>query len=123
MRLGFAVQILGRSGLKASDTRRWQNDPHLSVSLAYLHDVFAYLRQIDVRMYRMSSGLAPYVTHPALPHFHSQVGDCASELAAVGELARGAGLRLSIMRSQNARCWSCARRPLSSIIWGSGRKP
>ena len=65
MKLGFAVQVLGRSGLKASDTRRWQNNPHLSVSLAYLHDVFAYLRQIDVRMYRMSSSLAPYVTHPA----------------------------------------------------------
>jgi UV DNA damage endonuclease len=96
MRLGFAVQVLGRPGLKASDTRRWQNDPHLSVSLAYLRDVFAYLRQIGVGMYRMSADLAPYATHPALPHFHSQVADCAHELAAVGELARAQGLRLSI---------------------------
>jgi UV DNA damage endonuclease len=96
MRLGFAVQVLGRSGLKASDTRRWQNSPHLSVSLAYLRDVFAYLSHIDVYMYRMSSSLAPYATHPALPHFHSQVDDCASELAAVGELARSNALRLSI---------------------------
>jgi UV DNA damage endonuclease len=96
MRLGFAVQVLGRSGLKASDTRRWQNDPHLSVSLAYLRDILAYLRQIDVRMYRMSSALAPYATHPALPHFHSQVADCAEELAAVGELASADGLRLSV---------------------------
>jgi UV DNA damage endonuclease len=96
MKLGFAVQVLGRSGLKASDTRRWQNNPHLSVSLAYLHDVFAYLRQIDVRMNRMSSSLAPYVTHPALPHFHNQVVDCSDELAAVGELARADGLRLSV---------------------------
>jgi len=96
MKLGFAVQVLGRSGLKASDTRRWQNNPHLSVSLAYLHDVFAYLRQIGVQMYRMSSSLAPYVTHPALPRFHNQVVDCSDELAAVGELARTDGLRLSV---------------------------
>jgi len=96
MRLGFAVQVLARPGLKPSDTRRWQSDPHLSVSLAYLRDVFAYLRQIDVRMYRMSSDLAPYVTHPALPHFHSQIDDCADELAAVGELGRDQDLRLSV---------------------------
>jgi UV DNA damage endonuclease len=96
MRLGFALQVLGRPGLKASDTRRWQNDPHLSVSLAYLRDIFAYLHQVGVRMYRMSSDLAPYVTHPALPRFHSQIADCADELAAVGELARDDGLRLSL---------------------------
>ncbi len=96
MRLGFAVQVLGRPGLKASDTRRWRNDPHLSVSLAYLHDIFAYLSQTDVRMYRMSSDLAPYVAHPALPHFRNQIDDCADELAATGELARAQDLRLSM---------------------------
>jgi UV DNA damage endonuclease len=96
MRLGFAVQVLGRPGLKPSDTRRWQNAPHLSVSLAYVRDIFAYLSQIDVRMYRMSSGLAPYVTHPGLPQFQTQIEDCASELADVGGLARAADLRLSM---------------------------
>jgi UV DNA damage endonuclease len=95
MRLGFAVKVVGRPGLKSNDTRRWQSDPHLSVSLAYLRDIFAYLRQIDVRMYRMSSDLAPYVTHPDLPQFHNQIEDCADELAAVGALARQDGLRLS----------------------------
>ena len=50
MRLGFALQVLGRPGLKPSDTRRWQSDPHLSVSLAYLRDILAYLHQIGVRM-------------------------------------------------------------------------
>lgn len=95
MRLGFAVKIVGRPGLKSSDTRRWQNNPHLSVSLAYLQDVFAYLRQIDVHMYRMSSDLAPYITHPDLPQFHSQIDECAQELATVGEIARQDGLRLS----------------------------
>jgi UV DNA damage endonuclease len=95
MRLGFVVKVLGQPGLKSNDTRRWQNNPHLSVSLAYLRDIFVYLRQIGVRMYRMSSDLAPYVTHPDLPQFHDQIQECANELAAVGEIARQDGLRLS----------------------------
>jgi len=95
MRLGFAVKVIGRPGLKASDTRRWQNSPHLSVSLAYLRDILSYLKQIDVHMYRLSSDLAPYVTHPDLPQFHSQIDECADELWAVGELARQSDIRLS----------------------------
>lgn len=95
MRLGFAVKVVGRPGLKASDTRRWQNNPHLSVSLAYLRDILSYLEQIDVRMYRLSSDLAPYVTHPGLPQFHNQIDECADELTAVGELARQKQIRLS----------------------------
>ena len=95
MRLGFAVKILGQPGLKSNDSRRWQNSPHLSVSLAYLRDILVYLRQINVRMYRMSSDLAPYVTHPDMPQFHNQIIECADELAAVGATARERGLRLS----------------------------
>ena len=44
MRLGFAVKIVGQPGLKSNDTRRWQNNPHLSVSLAYLRDILVYLQ-------------------------------------------------------------------------------
>jgi UV DNA damage endonuclease len=95
MKLGFAVKILGQPGLKSNDTRRWQNNPHLSVSLAYLRDIFIYLRQIDVHMYRMSSDLAPYVTHPDLPQFHNQIAECVDELAALGEVAKQDQLRLS----------------------------
>ena len=95
MRLGFAVKIVGRPGLKASDTRRWQNNPHLSVSLAYLRDILSYLQQIDVRLYRLSSDLAPYATHPDMPRFHSQIDECADELAAVGKVARQSDIRLS----------------------------
>jgi UV DNA damage endonuclease len=95
MRLGFAVKVLGKPGLKANDTRRWQNNPHLSVSLAYLTDILAYLDQIDVRMYRLSSDLAPYVTHPDMPQFHSQIDECAAQLAAVGQIARQNDVRLS----------------------------
>lgn len=95
MKLGFAVKVLGQAGLKSNDTRRWQNNPHLSVSLAYLRDIFVYLRASEILMYRISSDLAPYVTHPDLPRFHNQIDECATELAAVGELARQSGLRLS----------------------------
>ncbi len=95
MRLGFPVKVLGPPSLKSHDTRRWQNHPHLSVSLAYLRDIFLYLHRQDIRMYRMASDLAPYVSHPGLPEFHSQIEDCCAELAAVGEIAADYDLRLS----------------------------
>lgn len=95
MRLGFAVKVLGQPGLKSNDTRRWQNNPHLSVSLAYLRDILIYLRRQGIHMYRMSSDLAPYITHPTLPQFHHQIVECAAELAAVGEMIRRDNLRLS----------------------------
>ncbi|MGD1996542.1 MAG: UV DNA damage repair endonuclease UvsE [Anaerolineae bacterium] len=99
-RLGFAVKVLGRRGLKSHDTRRWQSDPHLRVSLNYLRAIFSYLDEIDVRMYRMASGLAPYATHPELPQFHGQVEQCAEELAELGKLAGQLDLRLSLHPSQ-----------------------
>ena len=80
MRLGFAVKVLGQPGLKSNDTRRWQSSPHMSVSLAYLRDILVYLQQARVRMYRMSSDLAPYLTHPDMPQFHRQVEECTSSL-------------------------------------------
>ncbi len=100
MRLGFVVKPLARPELKSHDSRRWQNGPHLSVSLAYLRDIFAYLSSAGITMYRMADDLAPYATHPDLPQFHQQVADCAAELAEVGGLARAAGLRLSFHPAQ-----------------------
>ena len=95
MKLGLSVKVLGRPGLKSHDTRRWQNHPHLSVSLVYLRDIFNYLRQKSIGMYRMAAELAPYVTHPDMSQFHRQINECQAELAAVGEIARADGLRLS----------------------------
>ena len=95
MRLGFAVKVLGQPNLKSNDSRRWQNGPHLSVSLAYVRDILMYLRKAGIRMYRLSSELAPYVTHPDLPQFHDQIDACRPELAEIGELARGDDVRLS----------------------------
>lgn len=95
MRLGFSIKILSRPGLRSHDSRRWQNSPHLSLSLAYLRDLFLHLDAQDIRMYRMSADLAPYLTHPGLPQFHNQIDKCAADLAAVGVLARDLDLRLS----------------------------
>ncbi len=99
-RLGFAVKVLGQSGLKSNDTRRWQSNPHLRVSIEYLHAIFEYLEKHGIHMYRMSSDVAPYATHPDLPQFHGQVGECAIELAALGQRAREMDLRLSFHPSQ-----------------------
>jgi hypothetical protein len=92
MRLGFAVKVLGQEGLKSNDTRRWQNEPHLSVSLGYLRDIFAYLAKTGITMYRMSSDLAPYVTHPDMPQFHDQIDACRNELKALGDQAKQQGV-------------------------------
>lgn len=101
MRLGFVVKPLARPELKSHDSRRWQNSPHLSVSLAYLRDVFTYLSEAKITMYRISSELAPYATHPDMPQFHNQVAECEAELARLGAMARTAGLRLSFHPGQH----------------------
>ncbi len=100
MRLGFPVKIMGQPGLKSNDSRRWQQNPHLRVSLGYLGEIFAYLRRHDIRMYRMGSDLAPYVTHPDMPHFHSQIDESRADLEHMGKLAKAQGLRLSFHPSQ-----------------------
>ena len=100
MRLGFAVKVAGRDDLPSNDARRFQNNPHLRVSIGYLRNIFAHLRAINVSMYRMSSDIAPYHTHPDLPQFHRQVEECADELAQLGAEARDQGLRLSLHPSQ-----------------------
>ncbi|MDA0171118.1 UV DNA damage repair endonuclease UvsE [Solirubrobacter taibaiensis] len=95
MRLGFAVKVLGEGGLPSHDARRWQSGPHLKQSLEYLTDVLEYLGRHEIRMYRLTSDLVPYATHPDLPQFHGQVDECADELARVGALARELDIRLS----------------------------
>ncbi len=98
--MGFAVKVLGKEGLKSNDTRRWQSEPHLRVSIGYLHDIFDYLEKANINMYRMSSDLAPYVTHPDMPQFHKQIDECRDELAALGSRAKKQNLRLSMHPSQ-----------------------
>jgi UV DNA damage endonuclease len=100
MRLGFAVKIMARNDMRSNDARRWQSGPHLRTSLEYLGAIFAYLAEQRITMYRMSSDLAPYVTHPDLPQFHGQIEECAPELGHLGAQARAMGLRLSFHPSQ-----------------------
>jgi UV DNA damage endonuclease len=96
-RLGFAVKVLGGGGLREADTRRRQSGPSLARSLEYLDAVFSYLRSVDVSVYRLSSGLVPYGTHPDLPLFdyRRQLEQCAPQLEVLAARARRDGLRLS----------------------------
>jgi UV DNA damage endonuclease len=94
-RIGFAVKVLGEGGLPSHDTRRWQSDPHLSVSLERLEAILRYCDRHDLRMYRMPTAMAPYVTHPDLPQFHGQIEECAERLAEAGALAAELDVRLS----------------------------
>lgn len=99
-RLGFPVKVMSRPELKSNDTRRWQQSPHLRVSLGYVREIFAFLKTAGITMYRLSSDLAPYLTHPDLPQFRHQVSECADELCELGRIAREQGLRLSFHPSQ-----------------------
>lgn len=100
MRLGFPVSILGAPGYKSNDTRRWQTNPHLKTSLEYLNQIFDYLEANQISMYRMSSDLAPYSTHPDMPQFHNQVAESRKELRNTGRRALQMDLRLSFHPSQ-----------------------
>ena len=44
----------------------------------------------------LAGQLAPYLTHPDLPNFHRQIDECATELAALGDVARQYRLRLTL---------------------------
>jgi UV DNA damage endonuclease len=94
-KLGFAVKVVGEPELPSHDTRRWQSKPHLSVSLERLRRVLEYLARVQIGMYRLSSALVPYGTHPELPEFHGQIDDCAEQLAEVGAYAKELDVRLS----------------------------
>jgi UV DNA damage endonuclease len=99
-RLGFAVKVLSAGGLPSHDTRRWQAGPHLRVSLERLEAILERIDELEIRMYRMSSQLAPYASHPDLPQFHRQIEECAERLAAVGADACRRDIRLSLHPGQ-----------------------
>jgi len=100
LRLGIPVKLMGAPDIKSNDTRRWQQNPHLKVSLEYMDRALDYLDRHDIRMYRLSSDLAPYATHPDMPQFHSMVRDSDAELRAFGAKAKSLGIRLSFHPSQ-----------------------
>lgn len=100
LRLGFPVKVIGVPGLKGNDTRRWQKNPHLKCSLEHVDQILDYLKKVEIDMYRLSSDLAPYATHPDMPQFHNMVAESDAELAAFGKKARKLDIRLSFHPSQ-----------------------
>lgn len=100
LRLGFPVKVMGRPDLKTQDTRRWQKSPHLKCSLEYLDKVLDYLHSKELNMYRLSSDIAPYATHPDMPQFHNMVAESDAELRAFGRKAKEYDIRLSFHPSQ-----------------------
>lgn len=117
MRLGFPVKVMGRPDLKSNDARRSGSNPHLKVSLEYLDAILDYLGQHRIRMYRMSSDIAPYATHPDMPQFHGMVQDCARELQAFGAKARRLDIRLSFHPSQFVVLNSPDPKLVEKSIW------
>ena len=100
LRLGFPVKVMGRPDLKSNDTRGWRKNPHLKTSLEYLDTILDYLVQVEIDMYRLSSDIAPYATHPDMPQFHNMVAESDAELATFGKKARDLDMRLSFHPSQ-----------------------
>jgi UV DNA damage endonuclease len=110
VRLGFAVKVLGDGGLPSHDTRRWQSEPSLGVSLDRLEAILRFCAEREIGMYRMATALAPYASHPDLPQFRDAPHVFAERLAEVGALARSLDLRLSthpgqytVLNSEDAR--------------------
>jgi len=100
LRLGFPVKVMGRPGFKSNDTRRWQKGPHLRCSLEEVDRILDYLHAERLDMYRLSSDLAPYATHPDMPQFHNMLAESDAELRAFGAKARAYDIRLSFHPSQ-----------------------
>lgn len=68
-------------------------------------------------MYRMSSDVVPYATHPDLPQFHGQIRECRAELAMLGAQARRQGLWLSMHPSQFVVMNSPDRELVRESVW------
>jgi UV DNA damage endonuclease len=118
MRLGFACTVVSIT-VPAHDSRRPQNHPHLRVSLQYVEQILRYAAAQGIRMYRLSSNIAPYYTDLTRPEFGNQLAEAREELAATGELARQLDIRLSIhpgqytvLNSPDERIVEAARREL-----------
>lgn len=117
LRLGFPVKVMGRPGLKSNDTRRWQKGPHLKQSLEEVTRILDYLRAERLDMYRLSSDLAPYATHPDLPQFHDMLAEADAELRAFGARAKADDVRLSFHPSQYVLLNSPDEALTAKSIW------
>ncbi len=118
MRIGFACTVMGLD-VRAHDTRRWQNNPHLCVSLEGVSRIIEYAAGLGLKMYRLSSNVAPYFTDLTRPQFSNQLIEARDQLAEVGALARRLDVRLSmhpgqytVLNSPNGATYDAAVREL-----------
>jgi UV DNA damage endonuclease len=116
-RLGFPVKVMVREDLKSNDTRRSASNPHLKVSLEYVDAILDHLVKHRINMYRMSSDLAPYATHPDMPQFHQMVQESKAELEALGRKAKALDMRLSFHPSQFVVLNSPDQALVDKSIW------
>lgn len=96
LHLGLSTRILSNPRLLTHDRQRAAQRPHLSISLLYLRDVLVHLQRHAIRLYRLPTHFAPYLSDPHAPRFHEQVAECADELAALGEIAYSSQIRLTV---------------------------
>ncbi|NTU81557.1 MAG: UV damage endonuclease UvsE [Chloroflexales bacterium] len=87
IRLGFAVRAVGRPGLAAGGGRG--APPHLSVALARLADMLAYLGQIGVGLYRAALALPP-------SEGFTQLAACAPQLEVLAARLAAQGVRVTV---------------------------
>lgn len=115
-RLGCAAKIIGQP-LPTSDNRRPQNNPSLTQSILYAHDVFDYLETANIRLFRLPSNFCPYATHPDYPDFawQQQFTSADGALTGLGEHAQRLGLRLSFHPSQ----YILLNSPRPEVVAGS----
>lgn len=118
MRFGFACTVMGLD-VRAYDTRRWQNNPHLCISLGKVARILEYAAGLGIHMYRLSSNIAPYYTDPNRPQFGNQLDEARTQLEEVGALARRLDIRLSmhpgqytVLNSPNEATYAAAVREL-----------
>ncbi|HEX8473295.1 MAG TPA: UV DNA damage repair endonuclease UvsE [Pyrinomonadaceae bacterium] len=98
-RLGFAVKAMGAE-IPSHDTRKYQNSPHLRVSLEFFDRILDYLAANRIALYRLSSEFAPFLTHPDRPQFHRQIEESRAEIEKIAQKVVDLGVRLSFHPSQ-----------------------
>jgi len=116
-RLGFPVKVMVRDDLKSNDARRAASGPHLKTSLEYVDAILDHLARHRIDMYRMSSDIAPYATHPDMPQFHDMVHESRNELAVLGRKARDLDIRLSFHPSQFVVLNSPDPKLVAKSVW------
>jgi UV DNA damage endonuclease len=95
-RLGVAVRVLGRDGLRSRDARRPEHHPHLSISLLYVRDILLYLAEQRIGCYRLADDLVPFQDRYDSAQFAAELEACRDILAEVGALARQHQVRLTM---------------------------